>query len=304
MASFIDVGLPRGRNEWPEGVLDAVSHLVQGDVVPCPPIVYYGDPRRPVHEVTRRYATEYAGPMLMTVTGSVAPRWAVLTSGTCDIGEEDSKQPLRPTVQLSPVVNLSDWDSGKLKQVQSGRIHYLVHLPALSIAEEGFWVADLRIEFPVEKGWIAGQTPISGFDNEVDREKIGKAIARIRERPALASKYYDFVHGPLGDELAQIYKGDRALAENIERQTIEWGIQVDSRLHPERIEVVLLGEGVGLSAEVQEWWRVAVDLLRPNASANSLLIVGPRFDSIDRIPVAEYRRLTILPSPSRYFSQA
>jgi hypothetical protein len=159
------------------------------------------------------------------------------------------------------------------------------------------------MEFPAEKGWLACQEPINGFDNEVDREKIGKAIARIRERPALARKYYDLVHGPLGFELARIHKDNKMLAAKIDEQAIEWGIQVDSRLRPERIEIVLLGQGDGFSADVQEWWRLAVDSLRPEASVHSLLIVGPRFDSIDRISVAEYRRLTIVPSPSRYFSQ-
>jgi hypothetical protein len=155
MASFIDVGLPGGRDEWPEGVLDAVRRFAQGDVVPCPPVAYYGDPRRPVHEVTRRYAARYTEPMLMAVTGPVAPRWAILTSGTCDIGEEDSNRPLRPTIQLSPVVDLSDWDSEKLKQVQSGKIHYLVHLPALSKVEECFWVADLPDGIPRGEGLVS-----------------------------------------------------------------------------------------------------------------------------------------------------
>lgn len=238
----------------------------------------------------------------MIVTGPIAPRWAVVTSGTCDIAEEDSKRPIRPTVQLSPVVDLANQDSGKRKQIQSDKIHYLVHLPALCNVEEGFWVADLRIEFPVEKGWLASQAAIRGFEDDAEREKIGRAVARIRERPAMAREYYDLIHGPLGDQLTQVHKSNKDLADRLEEQTVEWGVQVDSRLRLGRVEVVLLSESEDISAEVQEWWRVAVDSLRQDATASLISIVGPRFDRLDTISVSEYRRLTILPSPSRRFS--
>lgn len=46
MASFIDAGLPQDRDAWPEGVLEALRGIAQGDVVPCPPVVYFGDPKR------------------------------------------------------------------------------------------------------------------------------------------------------------------------------------------------------------------------------------------------------------------
>lgn len=87
MASFIDAGLPHDRDAWPEGVLEALRSIAQGDVVPCPPVVYFGDPKRPVHSVSRGYGAKYAEPIPMIVTGPIAPRWAVVTSGTCDIAE-------------------------------------------------------------------------------------------------------------------------------------------------------------------------------------------------------------------------
>jgi hypothetical protein len=59
---------------------------------------------------------------------------------------------------------------------------YLAHLLAF---DGGFWVADLRLEVPVEKGWLAGQQRKPGYLDEIGAEKFGQRLVRIRERPAV-----------------------------------------------------------------------------------------------------------------------
>ena len=40
---------------------------------------------------------------------------------------------------------------------------------------DGFWVADLRISLPLEKGALVGKEPIDGFDDEISRLTFGSA---------------------------------------------------------------------------------------------------------------------------------
>jgi hypothetical protein len=177
-----------------------------------------------------------------------------------------------------------------------------VHLPALSDHAPGFWVADLRFEVAVEKGWLALQTPISGFETETERLKIGMAVAYVRNRPAMADRYYDLIHHPLGEKLSELHRANRALADKIDAEIVEWGVKVDSRLSPSRVEVALLTEKSDASLETATWWRTAVDAVRPTAAADGLVVVGPRFARLDTISVLEYRNLTIMEPPSRKFS--
>jgi hypothetical protein len=302
---FIDEGLPESRDNWPDGVLEALGSFAQGDVVPCPPLVYQGDPARPVFRMTSVYAQEYSDPMPMTITGESAPRWAIVTSGTCDVAEEDMVWPRCPTVQISPVVDMSGIDPGDQKLIRDGRFNYLIHLPALSEQEDGFWVADLRLEYPVEKGWLAGQPRVPAFHSELEQEKVGRAIAHLRGRPAMARSFLEHVVAPLREHLTTLRKSDRSLANRIDDEVREWGVLVDSRLYPRRIEIVLLTEGQEASADVREWWRLAVDAIRsrPEALAAGMTILGPRFERLDVLPVTEYRRLAIQPRPHKRFSE-
>lgn len=304
MTGFIDAGLPATRADWPEGVLDQLPSFPQGTVIQSPTFVYFGDPKTPVHAISRSYSMAgYDTPMPMLVAGPFAPRWAIITSGTCDVGEEGaSRLPIRPAVQVSPVVDMDDEDSSRKKQIRDGKIAHLVHIPVLSAREPGFWVADLRFEFPVEKGWLASQAPISGFENETEQLKIGLAVAHLRSRPAMADKYYGLVHSPLGDQLSSLYKANRSLADAVDAEIVEWGVRIDSRLNPSRVEVVLLSETSDASSGAVAWWRTAVDAVRPAAAAAGLAVLGPRFARLDTISVLEYRNLTIMPSPSRKFS--
>lgn len=114
-------------------------------------------------------------PMRSTVT--VALTLQQLRNGTLII-KEPKTEAGRRTVAIPPHV---------LPAVTA----YLVYLPAL---EPGFWVADLRIELPVEKGWLAGQTPTKGFDNEDSQRGLGARLALSGAgQPLLRSSVSSFI---------------------------------------------------------------------------------------------------------------
>lgn len=147
---MIEDGLPDSREGWPDGVLEAIGTFVLGDVIDGPPIFYFADPRVPVWEATKHALIDEADVVVLDGMSK-----ALITSQTCDVGEEDADPPMKPFVMVAPVYDAADiLDGGTRSLLKRGRgPAYLVYLPAL---EPGFWVADLRIELPVEKGWLAG----------------------------------------------------------------------------------------------------------------------------------------------------
>ncbi|MEU6373389.1 hypothetical protein [Streptomyces sp. NPDC046909] len=301
MASFVDDGLPAAREGWPHGVLNALEEFTQGDVVPCPPLVFHGDPACAITQTARDYGLDYEDEMPMELHADDVPRWALITTGTCDLAEADAPLPLKPFVQVSPIVNLADLDGGKRRLIRQGRYNYLLHVPLLSTYEPGFWAADLRFEYPVEKGWLAKQERLKGFESERDQEAVGRAVAWLRERPAMGAPFIQFVAIPLRTMLGDLRTADRGAADLMDSEIAEWAVSIDSRLEPRRVEIVLLSEGSTPSATSQAWWRNAVDRLREGAG-DGLVILGPRFERLDQMPVSDYRRLTALAKPHQKFS--
>ncbi|MFJ8271127.1 hypothetical protein ACIQ8G_12355 [Streptomyces sp. NPDC094154] len=301
MASFVDDGLPATREEWPPGVLGVLEEFTQGDVVACPQLVFHGSPSQPLTQTSQDYALEYEGDMPMQVHADDAPRWALVTSGTCDLAEADAPLPLKPFVQVSPIVDMAAMDGGKRKLVRQGKINYLIHVPLLSSYAPGFWVADLRFEYPVEKGWLASQERLKGFESERHQEVVGRAVAWLRERPAMSGDFVRLVARPVRTLLGELRVSDREAADRLDREIAEWAVAVDSRLEPKRVEIILLSEGADPSAATRTWWREAVDCLREEAG-DVLLITGPRFERLDQLSVSDYRRLTPLAKPHQKFS--
>ena len=176
---MIDSGVPGSPEEWPNGVLQRLRAFSQGDVIRTPPLFYFADPRRAIWSETQRYLADSDGPEVV-LAEELSPPYGLITSQTCDIAEEDSPRPLKPWVQVAPIFALRG-NSGYKKHLRKGAgpaiYIYLPNLPG-----EEFWVADLRIEVPVEKGWLAYQERLDGFGSEEAQSIVGQRVGWLRER--------------------------------------------------------------------------------------------------------------------------
>jgi hypothetical protein len=158
----IESGLPGPAAEWPDGVLEGLRRFVQGDLVAAPPLAYLTDPSAPIWEESRRFAADIAEsgdppePDVIHFPPAAAPPYGMITTQTCDLVEEETEVPLWPWVQLVPVYDMhSTLNSGEMGLLRKGRWRRsLLHVPALN---PGFFVADFRLSFPVEKGWLVAQ---------------------------------------------------------------------------------------------------------------------------------------------------
>jgi hypothetical protein len=288
----IDDGLPASRAEWPSGVLDALRPFAQGHVVADPPLLYYADPSRPIWARTAAYTANATGPEIIEAGDQAAPRYGLITSQTCDISEEDAERPIRPWVQVAPIYNRTDLNSGQqtLLRNRKGPRH-LLHLPALP---GGFWVADLRIEVPIEKGWLATCEPIDGFGDEASQRAVGERIALLRSRPAFAGRFVDAVQRPLVAELKSLRTTDRALYDRMDMQVDEVCVELDSLLDPSQARVTLLCE-THPDPDIQEWWEQWWDAAVPVANDAGINLHAFAVRLLSETTIADYRRMTTIP---------
>ena len=85
--------------------------------------------------------------------------YGLITTQTCDINEASPKH---PWIHVAPVEQMDEGDLAAL--VRQHRVTYLVPLAPPTL--EGLWVADLRLEVPVEKSWLVGRHPREAFASE------------------------------------------------------------------------------------------------------------------------------------------
>ena len=161
--------------EVPGSVRDAVDLFHQGHLITAPPVFYGAAPATalcPFTEVNTDLAAEW---QVLVLPEDMRPAYTVVTSQTCDICEQGEWD--NPFVQVSPVIDLAARlnadQKTQLRQHGYKDFVYLTRQPQ----PDGFWVADLRISLPLEKGALVGKEPIDGFDDEISRLIFGERVA-------------------------------------------------------------------------------------------------------------------------------
>jgi hypothetical protein len=296
---MIAAGLPGSADEWPPGVLKELQKFSQGDLIESPPLAYLADPAVPIWEESRRFADELAksgGPLepeIILFPDKLTPPFGMIVSQTCDVVEEDTERPVWPWVQIVPVYDMeAQLDAGdrSLQRKGKGAARYL-HVPLIG---PGFYVADFRLCFPVEKGWLANQPRIDGFGSEELRQRVGDRVAALSGRPAFGGNFVATVQKPIRTAVRSLKSTNRVLYDEIENKVPELGIRLDSRLQPTTAQVVVLCDEP-LSDALRAWWEACLDSLRPEAAASGIAMQVLDFMQLDQTPASEYRKLTILP---------
>lgn len=297
---MIGAGVPESAGDWPDGVIAGLRRFVQGDLVALPPMAYLADPQAPVWEESRRFAAEIAAsgerpePEIVRFPDGLIPPYGMITTQTCDLVEEDADPPGWPWAQLVPVYDMdAALNSGEKKLLRQGRFRRsLLHVPAVMA---GFYVADFRISFPVEKGWLARQAKVDGFGSEDLRQRVGDRLALLSGRPAFAGSFVATIQGPLTAALRVLKQTDRQAFNRLDEAVPEVGVLMDSRLNPSSVQVVVICNAPLENAEV-EWWNAWWDGCRERAREVGITLQALDFKVLDEsYPAVEYRRLTHLP---------
>lgn len=269
---------------WSEEVLAAVRRFRQGDLVHDPPLFYFGSGASAVLTLTRDTPGDGTPDVYIADDGTMS--WGVITTQTCDVQEEG--RPKRPWIQVAPVYELTR-DEGRWNQIRKKRISYLTHISGL---EPGFWIADTRIEMPIEKSWLVQSASVRGFETEDEYLAFADHLAANRRRPALAASILDHLVNPLKASLDALPTEEATeLLDPVEEILLD---VAGDRVTPESVQLVVLCKG-DCPAHVREWFEGWWDGARA-AADDELALLRPRFEhgGQDGLPVDEHRRMVAL----------
>jgi len=186
----IDDRIPK---PWPQSVFDATRLFRQGDVVESPPFFYFRDNDHHIWQV--QVDDDGTDDMVFELDPDDAPPFGLITTQTCDLVEEGT--PKQPWFAVVPVYDYTaKLKGGQEVQLRRGEFQHLVLLTATWLPA-GCWIADLRIEMPIEKGWLVGQEQRSGFSTLNELRVLATRLASRRNRPALSAELTQQLIGPL-----------------------------------------------------------------------------------------------------------
>jgi hypothetical protein len=244
---------------WPGAVTSAAQRFRQGHVLVWNSVAFAAAFAHSVCSVT----SEGDGGGNGYVRVDDAWPYVLITSQTCDICEEGKRRPRMPWVSVVPVYDilpvLRDGQAGLVRQ---NRIGYLVPLTHQDFQQEGrLWVADLRIEYPLEKGVLVDRDPIEAFAKETDYVYLGDKLAYRRNRPAIDARVRKFIASPFGDWLEK----NEAVAANITEVRIRCAPQWDTVEQAQL--VILIGDPAMLEStteSIMSWWDQALGAVPDN----------------------------------------
>jgi hypothetical protein len=171
---------------WPEPVRQAIEQFLQGHLIAEPPLFYAADLRHPVWRTTRLVADQTPAPDrgedFVDLAAGDRPPYGIITTQSCDLSEE-RPDPRQPWLAVAPVYRVPP--DSRLRDRE-----YVFELAPPDLEGE-IWVADLRIEIPLEKSLLVGREPIEAFPDEAGYIAFANFLARRRGRPALASVFHE-----------------------------------------------------------------------------------------------------------------
>jgi hypothetical protein len=240
------------RGPWPENVTEALRRFKQGDLIRRPPFFYGVSSGSRIWGVAEEEdgADDPAndGSHVDELHPEESPEFGIITTQTCDLSEQG--RPTQPWFQVSPVYRLEGQSEEQERLLSKA---YTAELTGPDLPD-GRWVADLRIEVPLEKTVLVGRHPIAGFATEQEADDFGRRLGVRRARAALADELVKAVIRLIGKRK----RNNRARAAAVWSEIYKLGLQIEegSRMKPTavRLHVISAGEPSDLVTEWFEAW--------------------------------------------------
>jgi hypothetical protein len=268
---------------WPPEVTSKLATFRQGSLIQSPPFAYHASTLHPIWAASRLAATGSDSLMLVELDPADCPPYGIITTQCCDI-DEAGPRPRKPWVQVAPVYEVPP-DDPSLGNVRRWRVHHLAPVTALGPC----WVADLRIEFPIEKSWIAQQVPIHGFNSPDEFAEFSKHCGNYRTRPALANSVYDEVLTPLEKALQELRKNNNAaysaFVSSVEHIYVDIA---DDPLEPRVVQVIFVSPeklARELVDQLDGWWTETF-----GGRALPFQVLSNRYLTFDEVHFREQRK--------------
>ena len=269
---------PADAGDWPPGAVEEIDNWRQGHVLTGVPVVVLGpnSSHGPMWAAGAPCGFEIAGVRVLAEPDGVL-RHAMVVSHGCELVKRSF-----PALTVVPVYEASEILTAQQQEAaRAGMTWHLVQLTA-DWTSDGMWVADLRLEFPVDKTFLLGISPIEGFKDEPGYAKLGERLASIRQRAAVPQATSDHVVTPLREHLAGLRAAGQAPLAGVR----EIRVQSNHHTSPTAVTLFVVAE-VGATIDVT-LWTDAVDAIHEHAAANGVALAGPEIGTLWDMTAADY----------------
>jgi hypothetical protein len=271
---------------WPSEVVEAVARFQQGHLVIRPPFFYAAAGKHGVWKFTQDQADPALSSELLEIDPEDCPPFGLITTQTCDLNEQGSRR-RQPWLSVVPVYEASTLiNPSQMTPLERGMIGHLVRLEPPSLGS-GLWVADLRIEFPLEKSWLVGREPIEAFPDEAGYLGLARRLSRRRERPALANSLSLAIVMSLRKKFGKLSKKRKQEVLDPVRE-IRLFIGNGTRIAPNTIQLLVIGHTDALPDDVTEWFASWWDEARAECAQNAVILLANRYGALDTLTAADY----------------
>lgn len=198
----------------------------------------------------------------------------------------DLMRPKNAWITVCPVYDATHRVSPRqFGQVKAGQIFHLVHISADWARSDSLWVADLRLEMPLEKSALADRVPFEAFDDEVEYVHLAERLGALRSRLAAPQNCLDLVVSPLFEAMHALADDGVGLNEHVRELRVSWN-------DPSVATVVTVWIVAATEAERAQvdstGWQSLVLGLYEAANEGGITIVGPEITSMSDMTAAEY----------------
>ncbi len=202
-------------NTWPDGFYEKLDSLRQGHIIDGIPLFFLESAEFELWQPPRE---KLSGPPVAISGPADHPTFSgmVLTQA-CDLMKRNN-----PWITVAPVYpargRIVD---GLHPSIRMGLYSYFVPLSA-EWCENDLWVADLRLELPVEKSYLANATEKPAFSTDLQYELLGEALAARRNRPPVPQNCVDYVSNPLQELIQGLRDAGASLGHGVSQVRLQW----------------------------------------------------------------------------------
>lgn len=278
---MIDGGIP---DEWDPEVRSACARFRQGHLLETPPLFYAAAPAHGVWALTRAAGDLSLAEDLLECKDR--PPYGLITTETCDLSEEAAARPRQPWISVAPVYDLAGQiDAGQVSNLRSHRVQYVRLLDAPELPS-GMWVADFRIEIPIEKSWLVGRNPIESYASDQDYTLLARALAARRERPVYADEVHRALTRPLRRWIERM-KPDRRV-EVLDVLTEVRILFAGNCLDPDAASLLLLTDSQELGESAKREWDAKWEDLKVRMDNVGISLLTNEYRTLDTCPTRLY----------------
>jgi hypothetical protein len=152
---------------------------------------------------------------------------------------------------------------------------------------EAAYVADLRLEVPLEKTILVGKRPIDGFPDEAGYIDFSRRLGRRKERPAVSSELVNAMAKTLKRRKSNSSGVKRLMRDEI--HSVRLAIDEGTRLDPPVARVHFIGTNEITEAareKLDAWWQEAYN----EAKASGIDLLPNEYHDGTRMDIELYER--------------